>query len=263
MLIPHGPLHHVPFAALADAQQRALIDCAGEITVGPSATVLLQVLPGRRSAAAGGCLALGYDGGERGLGHTEAEARAVARLFGSRPWIAGPGMRARLLAEAGSYRYLHLACHGEFEADDPLASWLEVGPGERLTAAEVLAQARLDAALVVLSACRSGVSRVLSGDETIGLARAFLAAGAGAVLVTLWPVEDTSARLLMEYLYGELARGQGQLSPPAALVRAQQFLRTLSRDEAHARLGAERPPETLPAYDDPRFWAAYVMIGAG
>jgi CHAT domain-containing protein len=102
---------------------------------------------------------------------------------------------------------------------------------------------------------------VLRGDEPLGLVRAFLLAGARAVLVTLWPVEDISARLLMERLYTELA-AQPRPDPAAALRAAQRYLRSLSPAELAARLRAwnVEPPAGLDCAD-PAIWAAYAVIG--
>jgi CHAT domain-containing protein/tetratricopeptide (TPR) repeat protein len=266
VIVPHGPLHQLPFAALLDADHRALADHGAELSYSPSATLLLQPPGAAHPSHRRPCLALGYDGGAAGrLRHTEAEARAVARLCGGATLIGQPGARARLLAEAPGCRWLHLACHGEFNLDDPLASWLEIGPGERLSAAEVLAELRIDAELVVLSACRSGVSRVLRGDEPFGLVRAFMSAGARAVLVTLWEVEDISARLLMERFYQELpARG-----PAGALREAQRYLRGLSAATARECLAESGAPHQIADPDDecpfadPAHWAAYVLVRRG
>src|SRR5262249_54906829 len=157
-----------------------------------------------------------------------------------------------------------IACHGEFDLNDPLRSWLQIGPDERLSAADVIAGLQLQAELVTISACRSGMSRVVRGDEPLGLIRAFLSAGARAVLVTLWPVEDTSARLLMEHFYTALL-AQGESADPAAALRsAQQALRSLTVAELRDRFiswGEEAAPitdelddDTQP-YADPAFWA--------
>lgn len=238
---PHGPLHQLPFAALISPEGRPLIELAPRLSYVPSATVLLRAAQAPATPASRPCLAIGYDGGAgRALRHTEAEAAAVAALCSGESWRGASGLRDRLAEAAGAYRRLHLACHGEFDLADPLASWLEIGPGERLSAAEVLAGPRLRAELVALSACRSGVSRVLRGDEPLGLVRAFLGAGAHAVLVTLWEVEDEPARLLMEHFYAALTHENAH--PAAALRAAQQALR------------AE------PAYADPAHWAAYVLV---
>jgi CHAT domain-containing protein/tetratricopeptide (TPR) repeat protein len=267
-IVPHGPLHQLPFAALLDPSGRPLLEQPAELSYAPSTTVLLRTLAEPRQGAPKVCLALGYDGAAgRRLRHTEAEASAVAALCGGIAWRGAAGMAAQLHNVAGDYRWLHLACHGEFDLDDPLRSWLEIGPGERLSAADVLADYALAAELVTLSACRSGVSRVLRGDEPMGLVRAFLSAGARAVLVTLWPVEDTSARLLMECFYRVLCEGLG---PAAALRAAQRYLRSLTLADVRQILlawgedvGDMPDDEAAQPYADPAFWGAYILIGAG
>jgi CHAT domain-containing protein len=168
------------------------------------------------------------------------------------------------------FRWVHLACHGEFDLDDPLRSCLEVGPEERLYASEIIEHWSLEADLVTLSACRSGISRVLRGDEPMGLVRAFLQAGARAVLVTLWPVEDISARILMEHFYTALCAGGDRVGGRIALQQAQRYLRDLSHDELRIWLRerdiepAMRPeigPHDRP-FADPLFWAPYALVGA-
>ncbi len=270
MVVPHGPLHQMPFAAFVDHETDATIDSALPLVHAPSATLLLRALGRQRDPAPLPCLAVGFDGGpERDLRHTEREALSVAAICGGVGRRGEPGICRELQVVASQYRWLHLACHGEFDLDDPLRSWLELGPGERLSAAEVLQQWNLNAELVTLSACRSGISRVLRGDEPMGLVRAFLSAGAQAVLVTLWPVEDTSARILMERFYATLI-DQGRVFDPAAALRdAQGYLRTLTasavRDWLNSRDGdlsvLERADETGQPYADPIFWAPYALIG--
>lgn len=263
VVVPHGPLHQLPFAALGDSAG-TLLDHQPPLAFAPSAT-LLSAIGSRPRAEGKPCLALGYDGDGRALRHTEPEAATVVKICGGDLWTGAQGVCERLRAEAGQYRRLHLACHGEFDLDDPLRSWLEVGPGERLSAAEIIEHWSLDAELVTLSACRSGISRILHGDEPMGLVRALLQAGARSVLVTLWPVEDISARILMQRFY-ELLLTIGD--PARALQQAQCYLRDLPRDELVAWLqvhgdepailpdGAERP------FADPFFWAPYALVGA-
>jgi CHAT domain-containing protein len=100
----------------------------------------------------------------------------------------------------------------------------------------------LDGQTVVLSACRTIVGPDLKGDGLQGLARAFLQAGAGAVVASLWEVDDRATMMLMRHFYEGLAR-QG-LSPDRALADAQ---RRLQRDER---------------WRHPRHWAGFVALGA-
>lgn len=249
IVVPHGPLHQVPFAALRDAADRPLLDQAQRLSYAPSVSVLLGNPAPPPAADRRSCLALGYAGSaEQPLRHTVAEAASVAARCDGVFHDGATVQLDWLLAEAQRYRWLHLACHGEFRLAEPLASWLEPAPGERLTAAMVIDRLALDADLVTLSACRSGVSAIRRGDEPLGLVRAFLLAGARALLVTLWPVEDHSAQLLMERFYTVLRTQPGD-DAPAALRAAQFWLRTW-----------QAPDGTTP-YADPAFWAPFVLIG--
>jgi CHAT domain-containing protein len=198
----------------------------------------------------------------------------VAGLTGGEAWVGPQPKRERLRQAAGDRRWLHFACHGWFNHEAPLESYLETGAGERLTAREVLEDWRLQAELVTLSACQTGVSRILRGDEPMGLIRAFLYAGARAVLVTQWPVEDLPTFLLMQRFYSELQRA-GSAGPAAALHAAQVWLRELTTAEIRGLLaglpaggssaGEPDPLADLPVdahpFAYPRHWAAFILVG--
>ena len=278
-LIPHGPLHYVPFAALRPADGEPLIAADGPaLAFAPSATVLLRNCLGRPSSReAAGALALGYNDLEgEPLRYAEAEARHVAELLGGAA-IAGPEpKRERLLREARQARWLHFSGHAVYNPRDPLDSELRTGQGETLSARAIVGELDLDADLVTLSACTSGVSRVAGGDELLGLQRAFLYAGARAVLCTLWEAADFVALLLMDRFYADLRRGR----PPAAALRdAQAALRAMTGRDLAATLDrwrAEHPrfvaalgelPD-IPAdqlderpYADPAWWAPFLLVG--
>jgi CHAT domain-containing protein len=278
-IVPHGPVHHVPFAALTDQDRQPLARIGGPyLAYAPSATVLVRLGSVREpeNLADQPCLAVGYDavGGEQALRHTETEAKFVADLTGGEAWVGSQPKRERLRAVASDRRWLHFACHGHFNQASPLDSYLETGPGERIMAQEVLQNWKLQAELVTLSACQTGVSRILRGDEPMGLIRAFLYAGARAVLVTQWPVEDLPAFLLMQRFYSELLQA-AEADPAAALHAAQVWLRELPVAEARALLSglpAGRlppnnpdplvafPPDAQP-FTNPRHWAAYILVG--
>jgi CHAT domain-containing protein len=134
----------------------------------------------------------------------------------------------------------------------------------------------LDADLVTLSACMSGLNHVVPGDELLGLQRAFLFAGARAVVCTLWEAADFVALLVMDKFYAGLRRGQ----PPAAALRDAQVdvrgmtgrdvLAVLDRWRTEdptfvAALGQlpEVPHDALDAmiYADPFYWAPFLLIG--
>lgn len=280
-LSPHGPIHQVPFAALLDAQGQPLLTASeAPLIYVPSGSILLQrvrVASDERRVNASSfaidltCLAVGCDvAGEWGeLRHSEREATIIAHLCqGEALTGAGPKLD-RLRDGVDHYRWLHFACHGWFDPLNPLESYLQTGSGERLRAQEVLDDWHLNAELVTLSACQSGVQKVLRSDEPMGLVRGFLAAGARWVLATQWPVADLPTFLLMLNFYRQLTRQVREdtpLTPAAALRHAQSWLRSLSLVEAQqlavALPGAEAEITNLAQpFAEPRFWAGFVVYG--
>ncbi|MBE7557123.1 MAG: CHAT domain-containing protein [Anaerolineales bacterium] len=274
-IIPHGPLHHVPFEALIEAAEEEL---PLVISYTPSATLLARHAPLPTSSAVlgvNGCLAIGYNSNETGrsLSYTEPEAKMVAQLMGGRAWVGSQPKLEQLQPSVSQQRWLHFACHGSFNHEHPLESYLEIAEGERLTAFAVLERWQLKAELVVLSACHTGVSRVLRGDEPFGLIRAFLTAGAKAMLVSRWPVEDLPAFLLMSRFYQSLG-DEASIDVSVMLHVAQRWLRGLtvarvrelqamwSLDENRAtRVDLNHLPADSRPFDHPKFWAAFMIVG--
>jgi CHAT domain-containing protein len=231
-IVPHGLLHQVPFHALHDGDAY-MID-RYEIAYAPSATVWALCCP---AAVEGqlGALAVGVADDE--IPAAAQEARMVAAMVGDgKALIGSEALCATVLAEMADRRVLHFACHGLFRSDNPMFSALKLHDGW-LTAGDVM-RANLSASLVTLSACESGRSEVIGGDEVLGLTRAFLGAGAASLVVSLWLVHDEAALQLMERLYANLSAGMSRV---AALRMAQLELR-----------------ETHP---HPYYWAPFVLVG--
>ena len=234
-LAPHGPLHYLPLHALG------VTPLLGRYRVAytPSASVLVRERvsePEARADLLPGCLALGFAGAD--LRYAELEATHVATLTGGVACV-GPAASGELLLEQGPrFRILHLACHGVFNPQAPLASGLLLAGG-KLDAMTVLQRLRLRADLVVLSACDTGQAEIQRGDELMGVARSFLYAGAASVLVSLWPVDDLATALLMDRFYrAYLPLPPGPDSAADALRQAQLALRAMPAGEALALAGA-------------------------
>jgi CHAT domain-containing protein len=139
---------------------------------------------------------------------------------------------------------LHLAVHGVMDDRDPLASHLTLAPqghDDGLLHLTEITGRRFAPRLVVLTACEAESGRLYAGEGLVGLARAFLVAGAHQVVASEWPV-DSSAATLMETFYHQLAAG----APPADALRAAQ--RRLKGDPATAH---------------PIHWAGFVSFEAG
>lgn len=188
--------------------------------------------------------------------YARQEAERIAALFpGSSSWVAEQASEGRLKQAAGDYRFLHLATHGLVSDELPMSSGLllaaDSGEDGLLQAHEVLGL-DLTADLVTLSACRTGRGQLRRGEGIVGLSRAFLTAGASAVLVSLWDIDDRSTPLLMETFYRYLAVG---IPAPEALVKARHSLFT---QQGSTRLVLQERPV---AYAHPRFWASFVLSG--
>jgi CHAT domain-containing protein/tetratricopeptide (TPR) repeat protein len=268
-IIPHGPLHFVPFAALQVSGGQYLLSADGpSVSYAPSTTVLRACL--ERQASGDIDMTLGYNGaGATALRFAEHEARRIAQLTDSQAIVGSIAKSQRLAELAARVRRLHIASHAVFLPQDPLGSYLLLGADDRLDARTVMGSTAIRATLVTLNACTSGLSHIASGDELLGLPRAFLYAGASTIVCALHDVDDLAAYMLMVYFYENLAHGQ---APATALHQAQLLLRTQRRDEIESmiqRLFSEEEQMTLPAlanYDPipfahPRYWAPFIVIG--
>lgn len=231
-VVPHGPLHRVPFHALFDGR-RSLIE-RFEISYAPSAMVY-TLCQGRQAPGQDGATVLGVE--DPLIPAAEAEARAVSgRLPASRLYVGEEATVEALRGAAPGSGILHLACHGLFRSDNPMFSALKLHDGW-LTAADVMGL-DLPGVLVTLSACESGRSGVIGGDEILGLTRAFLGTGAATLVVSLWLVQDDTTAELMSLWYGRLRGGER----PAAALRAAQL-------------------EVKDRHDHPYYWAPFVLVG--
>ncbi|MGW4531801.1 CHAT domain-containing protein [Nocardia sp. NPDC004340] len=232
-LAPHGALFQLPLIA-ATIDGHPLLAYAPVMTI-PSAIAAAGAATRPRSRAHNVVVA-GYTGDETERELFEGEAAAVAALLGVPAVLGAHVTVARVVSGLGDARVVHLSCHGWFEADDPLASGLELADGI-LTARELLDVA-CDAELVTVSACETAVAVDTGVNELVGLTQALLAAGARATLTSLWQVPATPTHRLMTLLYQHLARGE---SVAEAFRHAVLTVR------------AERP-------DHPA-WAGFVLTG--
>lgn len=232
IIVPHGPLHQTPFHALFDGE-RYLID-RFEISYAPSARVF-SLCHERTPRAMDSVLAMGV--ADKRMPASVREARAVARLFPETDALVGEHATVAALEEGASGSgALHLACHGMFRSDNPMFSSLKLHDAW-LKAADVVGL-DLAGATVALSACETGRSQVVGGDEVLGLTRAFLGAGAATLLVSLWLAHDETTASLMTRWYEKLLGGE---SPAKALRDAQLEVK-------------ERHPH-------PYYWAPFVLVG--
>jgi CHAT domain-containing protein len=229
IIVPYGSLHYLPFHLLHDGSKYLIEEY--EVVILPAAGLATQSSPSRKPGAL--ILTHSFDGR---LPHTRAEGQMVQRLFNGTLHAEEKAERAALQTQP--VQILHIAVHGEHRLDQPDLSYLQLADGQ-LYADDTL-QWDMSYELVTLSACETGRASIAASDELIGLGRGFLYAGAGALLVSLWQVADSSTFYFMERMYESL---HGGASKATALREAQQSM--LMRD-----------PQLHPA-----FWGAFQLIG--
>ncbi|MEO0533940.1 MAG: CHAT domain-containing tetratricopeptide repeat protein [Cyanobacteria bacterium P01_A01_bin.123] len=177
----------------------------------------------------------------------QQEAEAIASLFNLQALIGNQATESQVKQQATDATVIHLATHGLLEYGQVAASGVQDLPGAialtpgngddgLLTAAEIL-QLDLQADLVVLSACDTGLGRIV-GDGVVGLSRSLVAAGVPSVVVSLWSVPDAPTAELMTEFYQQLSQGQDK-------AQALRQAMLITRDR----------------YPHPRDWAAFTLMG--
>ncbi|MBI1748564.1 MAG: CHAT domain-containing protein [Acidobacteria bacterium] len=258
--IPDGSLFLVPFSALITESGRFLVE-EFPMAQAPSATVLKWCLGLSRGRADGKARAALVVATEEYLPDVLKEAKAISDSYKPRAtYMVRPDLR-ELAAQVAHFDILHFAGHAEPSRhgsyaykSGPIVRSSRAGDPEppfvgssalcpRLLHSESIMDWKLSRVrLVTLSACGTGLGRYWRGEGLVGLPHAFLSAGAPAVLASLWNVEDTPTRLLMERFYYHLQKDG--MSKAEALRQAQM-------DSMHAP-GNDRHPAA---------WASFILIG--
>jgi CHAT domain-containing protein/tetratricopeptide (TPR) repeat protein len=288
LISPDGPLHVLPFAALAPAGDRYLIErwplhfvlsatvyrqLASEPgSAQPSVIAFGDPLPAADGAPESGAALRAFFGPVselEPLPWAREEVRALETLFDQRARVftgaqASETLVKRLAPEAG---YLHFATHGLYSERFPLSSALRLAEdGDEnglLEAWEIIEQLRLDARLVTLSSCESALGRELGGEGLVGLTRAFQLAGARAVLASIWQVADQATAELMGRTYRQIAEGGASLDQ--ALRAAQVAMLTgeagASRSGREDTRGVGGLAVRGASWRHPFYWAAFQLYG--
>lgn len=235
IIIPHDVLHYVPFHALYDGSSY-LID-RHEISYCPSASVLLLCTEKARQPREGdSALIMGVP--DETMPFIRDEVAAIQSLWpDAKVFVGEEATLDRLKQAAPTCRILHLASHGVFRRDNPMFSALRLSDSW-LSFYDIF-NLNLNARLVTLSACETGMNEVFPGDELFGLMRGFLYAGAPSLVVSLWMVNDRSTAEFMRRFYAGLSQG---LTKRAALRQAQLQVKQ--------------------EYPHPYYWAPFILMGA-
>ena len=279
LIVPHDVLHYLPLHALVGSDGRFLIEKYPVYYL--SSASLLQFVKEKRKAGGEKVLAFGNpDLGdlEKNLEFAELEAKEVKAAYPeSSVYIGKEATEEKSKALSATHDILHFATHAKLNEDDPLSSAVllakEGKEDGRLEVREIFGM-DLKANLVVLSGCDTALGKLSTGDELVGLTRAFIYAGTPSVVASLWSVDDSSTAHLMASFYRNLKT----MSKVEALRQAQlELIRGEGRSDLPARRGVggvgklgETPSAPLSAPSSnsvstshPYFWAPFILVGDG
>jgi CHAT domain-containing protein len=293
LIIPHDVLHYLPFQALLSPSGKYLIEDYPVNYL--SSASLMQFTQEKRNARGelrkilaegGNVLTFGNpDLGDpkMSLAFAGIEAKEIKSLYPqSAIYLEKEATEEKAKALVGNSDIIHFASHAELSEDDPLASAIRLAKSDkedgRLEVREIFGM-DLKASLVVLSACETGLGKLSSGDELVGLTRAFIYAGTPSVVASLWNVEDSSTAQLMASFYKNLKT----MTKVEALRQAQlNLIRGNVNSDLLARRGiggvgklgevptAKTSPDSISSSphasvstSHPFFWAPFILVGEG
>ncbi len=237
VIVPHEDLHYLPFQALQTTLTNGFLGETYQISYAPSATILASLAP---STALGQPSLLAA--ADPSLRYAPAEVRAIGERFPGHVTADRLPTETEVKAWVPAKGLVHLAVHGSFTADEPLLSYLHLKPGKsddgRLTAAEMYGLSLHSARLVVLSACETGNVRATHASEVIGMMRGLIFAGADALLLSAWKIDDKATSQWMQAFYAA----------------------AMSASPAEAARSAVRALRRKPAYQHPYYWSPFLLI---
>ncbi|MDD2855285.1 MAG: CHAT domain-containing tetratricopeptide repeat protein [Desulfuromonadaceae bacterium] len=241
-IVPHGSLHYLAFATLSDGRDY-LID-RQKLFYLPAASVLKYTLARRSNEKKLHILAIGNPD----LGNASLDLPFAEREAGTLRWnypdvttlTRERATESWLRLHISEFGVIHIASHGEFDPVNPLFSAIRLakdnGADGKLQAEEIFGL-DIRADLVVLSACQTGLGEIKSGDDVVGMNRAFIFAGTHSLMSSLWRVSDVSTAIMMKQFY----RNYMTYGKAESLTRAMQHVKN--------------------RYPHPGYWGAFVLTG--
>jgi CHAT domain-containing protein len=265
-VVPDGMLNYIPFEVLISEvpQESDSINVLYsdlpflikkyQINYNYSSTLLIKDQLKSKQANNGYCLGFAPSAqivhNMDSLPWAQVELEAIGKIFEGEYYYGNEAGKAEFIEKSSSFSIIHLAMHGHVNMRHPMRSQLlfslprdSTNPEAAALFAYEIHNLTLNADLVVLSACETGIGKSERGEGVLSLARAFMYAGAPSVLTTLWKVNDFTSAALIELFYINLSAG---MSKPQALQKAK--LTFLSRTDLVS--------------GHPAYWGSFISIGS-
>ena len=243
VIVSDGPVHLIPFAALIDENGHYLAESL-QVRHVPSLATAKLIMEHRVELKGGTSPLIVGDPAipKRRLPCAKEEALMISKLLGVEPLIGENATKEKVLQSLEKAKLIHIAAHGDMERGEILLASNPGSKGEKKDYMLMLSDLEgkpLRASLVVLSCCHSAKGEV-KADGVIGIARAFIGAGARSVLVALWAISDEGTLYFMNAFYQHFSRG---LKASECLNKAMEVMRNSTK------------------FCDPHFWAPFILIG--
>ena len=255
IIVPDGPLWLAPFSALLNPYSEYVCESL-KIRLIPSLTSLKIIARCPEFHSSSGALVVGdpdvsevtNSKGDRileQLSFARKEAQMIGQILNVAPLIGKLATKCEVLKQICSVAVVHIAAHGHMQTGEialsPNPERRSQIPAEEdyiLTMTDVMS-VKLRAKLVVLSCCHSGRGEI-KAEGVVGIARAFMGAGARSVLVSLWAIDNEATLEFMKSFYRNLEKGR---SATESLNHAMKCLRESEK------------------FSDVKYWAPFTLIG--
>ena len=248
VIVPDGALCFTPWAAVTESLRIRTVPCL-------TSYQLISSLPVDHHKNTGALLVgnpcldqVSLKEPITALPFAQKEVENIASILNTSPLTGIEATKAEVIKQMSSVGLIHIAAHGNEHSGEiilsPNPGWTSKFPQKKdfiLKMSDVQG-ANLSARLVVLSCCHTGRGRILKGEGVVGIARAFLAAGARSVLVTLWAIDDEATMEFMKSFYHHLKEGK----TASTAVHDHQSLKCLRESENFSEM---------------KYWAPFQLIG--
>ena len=255
IIVPDGPLWLAPFAALLNPFSKYLCE-SFKVRIIPSLTSLKIIAHCPKFHSSSGALIVGdpdvseitnsHGDQPEQLPFARQEAQMIGQILNTAPLTGKLATKCEVLKQISSVAVVHIAAHGRMETGEIVLSpnpesrkWQTPAEEDYMLTMKDVMSVKLRAKLVVLSCCHSGRGEI-KAEGVVGIARAFIGAGARSVLVSLWAIDDEATLEFMQSFYHNLVKGR---SASESLNHAMKCLRESEM------------------FSDVKYWAPFTLIG--